>query len=136
MAKIGIYGGSFNPPHEGHVLAAREAIRLLELDRLLIVPAFLPPHKELPPGSPDAEGRLALCRLAFSSVPGAEVCDLEIRRQGISYTVDTLKSLHARYPGDELVLLMGTDMLRSFRNWYCPDQIARLATLAVMYRTQ
>ena len=136
MAKIGIYGGSFNPPHEGHVLAAREAIRLLELDRLLIVPAFLPPHKELPPGSPDAEGRLALCRLAFSSVPGAEVCDLEIRRQGISYTVDTLESLHARYPGDELVLLMGTDMLRSFRNWYCPDQIARLATLAVMYRTQ
>ncbi len=134
MARIGIYGGSFNPPHFGHVKAAREMISLLCLDRLLIIPAAIPPHKQLPDGTPPAEDRLELCRLAFSSVPGAEVSDIEILRSGVSYTVDTVKELKTQYPDDEFFLLMGTDMLLSFENWYCPAEIAKYVTIAVMHR--
>lgn len=134
MARIGIYGGSFNPPHIGHVKAAQEMISLLALDRLFIIPAAMPPHKQLPDGTPAPEERLELCRLAFSSVSGAEVSDIEINRSGVSYTVDTVKELKAQYPDDEIFLLMGTDMLLSFENWYCPDEIAKHVTLAVMHR--
>ncbi len=134
MARIGIYGGSFNPPHIGHVKAAQEMITLLGLDRLLIIPAAIPPHKQLPDGTPAPEDRLELCKLAFSSVQGAEVSDIEINRSGVSYTVDTVKELKAQYPDDEFFLLMGTDMLLSFENWYCPDEIAKQVTLAAMHR--
>lgn len=132
--RIGVYGGSFNPPHTGHVLAAAELIRALRLDRLLIVPAANPPHKDLAPGSPSPEDRLALCRAAFSGVDGAEVCDLEIRREGKSYTVDTLAALKSAHPEAELVLIMGTDMLLSFSTWRQAERIASMATLAVMKR--
>ena len=134
MSRIGVYGGSFNPPHEGHVLAAAELIRLLELDRLLVIPTCLSPHKPQPAGSPDPEQRLALTRLAFAPLERAEVCDLELRRGGVSYTVDTLRTLQAQYPGDELLLTMGTDMLLSFAGWRSPDEIAAMATLCVMHR--
>lgn len=132
--KIGIYGGSFNPPHTGHVLAAGELIAALCLDRLLIVPAAEPPHKALPAGSPTPEQRLALCRAAFAALPGAEVLDVELRREGKSYTVDTLTALREQYPADELILIMGTDMFLSFSSWREPEQITALATLAVMHR--
>lgn len=136
MARVGIYGGSFNPPHIGHSLAAREMVDRLGLDRLLVMPAAVPPHKALAAGSPDASDRLELCRLAFAGVPNAEVCDLELRRQGPSYTVDTLRALRAAMPDDELYLMMGTDMLLSFDTWRAPAEIARLATLAVMHREE
>ena len=136
MARIGIYGGSFNPPHLGHSLAAREMVSHLELDRLLIIPAATPPHKALPAGSPDPDERLELCRLAFADIPKTEVCDLEIRRQGLSYTVDTLRTLRQAHPDDELFLMMGTDMLLSFASWRAPEEIARLATLAVVHREE
>ena len=132
--RIGVYGGSFNPPHTGHTLAAAELISALELDRLLVMPAAQPPHKALAPGSPSPEQRLALCQAAFGPIPGAEVCDLEMRREGKSYTVDTLTLLRQQYPEDELFLIMGTDMLLSFRSWREPERIAALATLAVMHR--
>lgn len=132
--KIGVYGGSFNPPHTGHALAAAELIQKLALDRLLIVPAADPPHKSLPAGSPSPEDRLALCRAAFSQIPRAELCDYELRREGKSYTVDTLCALRARYPDDELILIMGTDMFLSFTTWREPERIASLAELAVMRR--
>lgn len=132
--RIGVYGGSFNPPHTGHALAAAELIQKLALDRLLIVPAADPPHKTLPAGTPSPEDRLELCRLAFSGIPGAEICDYEIRREGKSYTVDTLSMLRSRYPEDELILLMGTDMFLSFSTWREPERIASLAVLAVMHR--
>ncbi len=135
MARLGIYGGSFNPPHTGHVLAAEQMCRLLGLDQLLVIPAGQPPHKQLDPGSPTADQRLELTKLAFAGVPGAQVLDLELRREGKSYTVDTLTELHARYPGDELVLIMGTDMLLSFTGWRSPEAIAALATLAVVHRS-
>ena len=134
MARIGIYGGSFNPPHVGHRLAAEEMIAHLDLDRLLVIPAATPPHKKLALGSPTAEERLALCRAAFAHVKKAEVSDVEVRREGASYTVDTLRLLRAQYPEDQLFLLMGSDMLLSFDQWREPEQIAALATLAVMHR--
>ena len=131
---IGVYGGSFNPPHTGHSLAAAELIKALHLDRLLIVPAADPPHKTLPVGSPSPEERLALCRTAFAGIPGVEICDIEIRREGKSYTVDTLSFLHEQFPDDELTLVMGTDMFLSFSTWREPERIASLAALAVMHR--
>ena len=132
--RIGVYGGSFNPPHTGHTLAAAELIQALQLDRLLIVPAADPPHKTLPAGSPTPEQRLELCRIAFSGIPGAEICDVESRRKGKSYTVDTLTALRAQFPDDELILVMGTDMFLSFSTWREPERIASLAALAVMRR--
>lgn len=134
--KIGVYGGSFNPPHTGHALAAAELIRKLELDKLLIIPAADPPHKQLAEGSPGPLERLALCRAAFAGIPGAELCDIELRREGKSYTVDTLAQLRETYPEDELILIMGTDMFLSFAQWYQPERIAALAELAVMRRDE
>ena len=134
MARIGIYGGSFNPPHLGHVLAAKEFQRVLKLDRLLLIPAAIPPHKELPQGSPDGEARAELDRLAFRDVPFAEVSEIELQREGASYTVDTLRALRADYPEDELFLCMGTDMLESFCSWRQPEQIVSMARLAAAYR--
>ena len=135
MSRIGVYGGSFNPPHCGHVLGALEMIRLLQLDLLYIIPAGIPPHKILPEGSPSAEERLELTRLAFAEIPNAVVSDTELRRPGPSYTVDTLEELHAKHPEDALYLIMGTDMLLSFSQWRSPERIASLAALAVMQRS-
>ena len=134
--RIGVYGGSYNPPHLGHALAAAELIRELRLDRLLIVPAADPPHKALPSGSPAPMERLALCRAAFAGIPGVELCDLELRREGKSYTVDTLTELKAQNPADELILIMGTDMFLSFSTWREPERIAAMAALAVMRREE
>lgn len=134
MARIGIYGGSFNPPHIGHVLAAKEFRRKLNLDKLLLIPAAIPPHKELPAGSPNANMRAELTRLAFEDLPYAQVDEIELRREGASYTVDTLRSLRESYPDDELYLCMGTDMFRSFFDWYCPDEIASMAHIAMAHR--
>lgn len=134
MARIGIFGGSFNPPHLGHVLAAEEFREKLGLDRLLLVPAAVPPHKALSANAPSAEARLEMTRLAVRELPYAAVSDLELRRAGPSYTVDTLAALREKYPNDELILLMGTDMLLAFADWYQPERILQLASLAVAHR--
>lgn len=134
MGRIGIYGGTFNPPHRGHISAARQAIDLLELDKLLLIPASVPPHKTLPENSPTAMQRLELVQLAFGDIHRAEICDLELKRQGHSYTVDTVEELHRRYPEDELYLIMGTDMFTTFLQWYQPERICRYVTLAVFMR--
>ena len=136
MARIGIYGGSFNPPHLGHTTAASALVKALCLDRLLVVPAAQPPHKKLPQGSPTAKDRAELVRLAFANVPKAELCTIELEREGLSYTVDTLRLLRQQYPDDELLLIMGTDMLLSFSDWYRPYEICALAALAVMRRSE
>lgn len=134
MARIGIYGGSFNPPHLGHILAAQEFVRVLRLDTLLLVPAAVPPHKVMPPNSPDAATRLKLLELAAQELPCAQVDDLELHREGASYTVDTLRILRQRYPDDTLYLCMGTDMFTSLDSWYCPEEICSLSQIAVAYR--
>ena len=132
--KIAVYGGSFNPPHLGHVEAARTAARELRAERFLIMPASIPPHKELADGSPTAEERLALCALAFAGIPGAEISDLELRREGKSYSYDTVKELLAAAPGAELYLILGTDMLMSFEEWYQFRFLLEHCTLAVLAR--
>ena len=116
--KIGIYGGTFNPPHAGHIKAAGDAVRVLNLDKLLVIPTATPPHKELPAGSAPAEKRLEMARLAFGCVDKAEVCDIELARGGRSYTVDTVAALREQYPGAELWLVMGGDMFFGLTDWY------------------
>ena len=111
--KIGIYGGTFNPPHLGHIAAARAVFELLKLDRLLLIPVGMPPHKDLPAGSPTPAQRLEMTRLAGEQMglgDRVETLDLELRREGRSFTSDTLRQLKELYPDDELWLLMGTDM--------------------------
>ena len=137
--KIGIYGGTFNPPHLGHVTAARAAAELLKLDKLLLVPAGLPPHKNLPAGSPTPQQRLEMTRLAAEQTGlggRVEVADLEVHREGKSYTSDTLAALKARYPDDELWLLMGTDMFLTLQAWHAPEEIFALAGIAAFGRTE
>ncbi len=132
--KIAFYGGSFNPPHLGHVEAARSVAAQLRPDRFLIIPANIPPHKELADDSPSAQQRLELCRLAFADVPGAEVSDLELRREGKSYSYDTVRSLQEEYGDCELYLVIGTDMLESFEQWYQFHYLLQSCTLAVLAR--
>ncbi len=137
--KIGIYGGSFNPPHLGHLAAARAAMAALELDRLVFIPAGIPPHKELAPGSPDPDQRLKLTAIAADQllVPErTEVWDAEVHREGKSYTADTLEQAAARWPGDELWLLMGTDMFLTLHQWREPERILRLAGVCAFGRTE
>ena len=137
--KIGIYGGTFNPPHLGHVTAARAVFELLKLDKLLLIPAGLPPHKDLPAGSPTPEQRLAMTRLAADQTgldDRVEVLDLELRRAGRSFTSDTLETLREQNPEDELWLLMGTDMFLTFQMWHEPEKILSLAGIAAFGRTE
>ena len=137
--KIGIYGGTFNPPHLGHVTAARAVFDLLRLDRLLVIPAGLPPHKDLPDHSPTPAQRLEMTRLAVEQMGldgQAEVLDMELSRAGKSYTSDTLAELKERYPDDELWLLMGTDMFLTLQAWHAPEEILSLAGIAAFDRTE
>ena len=137
--RIGIYGGSFNPPHMGHLAAARAAMAALGLDRLVFVPAGVPPHKELAPGSPGLEQRLEMTGIAADQLlmPGAvEVWDTELHREGKSYTADTLEEAAARWPGDELWLLMGTDMFLTLHQWREPGRILELAGVCAFGRTE
>lgn len=134
--KIAIYGGSFNPPHLGHLEAAKTVCAELAPDKLLIIPDNIPPHKAMDPGSPTAEERLALCRIAFRSILGAEISDMEIRRRGKSYTAHTVRELRGRYPDDELFLVVGSDMLLSFEEWYEFEYLLSECTLAVVSREE
>ena len=133
MERIGIYGGTYSPPHIGHLKAAEFAIDALKLDRLLLIPTGISPHKEMSAGA-TAQERLQMLRLSAAGIEKAEVSDVEVRREGSSYTVDTLRTLQEEYPEAELVLLMGTDMFVSFLSWREPEAIAALATLAVFCR--
>lgn len=115
--RIAIYGGTFNPPHLGHIFVARSIYGQLRPDAFLIIPTNIPPHKAEAAGSPGAEERLGMCRLAFADIPGAEVSPMELRRSGKSYTSDTISQLREEHPDDELYLVVGTDMFLSFREW-------------------
>ena len=134
MERIGIYGGTFNPPHIGHLEAAKQAVSNLKLDRLLMVPANIAPHKVLPPNSPTAMQRLSMLRIAAADCPQIEISDVELCREGVSYTWQTIRALRQQHPDAELILIMGTDMFLSFRNWKNPEAILEDASLAVFYR--
>ena len=134
MERIGIYGGTFNPPHIGHIQAAKQAVSSLKLDKLLVIPARNAPHKVMPVGSPTPEQRLAMLRIAFRDCPQIEVSDIELRWEGISYSYQTVLQLKEVYPDARLVLLMGTDMFLSFHTWKNAQIITQNAELAVFYR--
>ena len=134
--KIGIYGGTFDPIHRGHITAAQAAAQQLGLDLLLLIPASIPPHKALPEGGADAAQRLEMATLATAELScPAQVLDVEVKRRGKSYTADTLRTLRRQYPEDELWLLMGTDMFLSLQDWREPQEILRLARVAAFSRT-
>lgn len=133
MNRIGIYGGTFSPPHLGHVRAAELFIAERKLDSLHIIPAGMPPHKEVD-GQASALDRLQMCRLAFGHLPEVQISDREITRVGKSYTVLTLREYAQE--GFHPELLIGTDMLLSFESWYCFEEILSLCTVVCIPREQ
>jgi nicotinate-nucleotide adenylyltransferase len=132
-SKIGILGGTFDPPHLGHLIIAQTAVEDLELDKVLFVPAASPPHKTDRLTAP-ASHRLAMLRLAIKGNNKFETTALELQRGGISYTVDTLRIFNERYPDAELFLLLGEDNYAEFHSWKSPEEIVRLASLVIYHR--
>ena len=130
--RIGIFGGTFDPPHLGHLLVASDAVEQLGLDRLVLVPAAAQPLKARS-GTP-AEARLAMVRRLVGDDPRFLVDPIEIERGGLSFTVETLQALGARWPGATLYLLVGADVLPSFPRWHEPARIRQLATLVILTR--
>jgi len=131
--RIGLFGGTFDPPHHGHLLAASDAFEALGLDRLVWIPAAQQPLK-IGAQSATAADRLAMVRMAIDHDVRFAVDPIEIDRAGLSYTVDTLEAFSREYPGDRLVLLVGADVVKTFGQWRSPRRIAELAQLAVMHR--
>jgi len=131
--RVGILGGTFNPPHLGHLICAQEAYLQLKLDRVTLIPARIPPHKPVD-DEPGPEHRLELCRVAVGGDDRFDVSDVEIRREGPSYTVDTLELLHSREPESELFLIVGGDIAAGLPSWREPERVLSLATLAVAGR--
>ena len=129
--KIGLFGGTFNPPHITHVNIAKAALEQLSLDKLIVMPCGDPPHKRV---DVDKTIRFKLATLAFQDF--AEISDYELNKSGKSYTVDTLRYIKELYPNSELYLIIGGDSLVNFGTWYCPKEIAKLATLVVADRSR
>lgn len=130
--RVGIVGGTFDPIHLGHIAMAEAGAECAGLDRVLLIPADVPPHR--PPAAAPAADRLEMCRLAAAGHPRLEVSDIELRRVGPSYTVDTLRELRRWGPGDELYLLLGWDAAREIRAWRAPDEVMRLGQLVIVTR--
>lgn len=131
---FGLFGGTFDPPHLGHLIVAETLREHCELDRVVWMVAASPPHKQDRVSTP-ADDRLALVRAAIAGNSHFEASDLELRRNGPSYTVDTLRALHARQPGVRWSLLVGGDSFATFDTWREPDEIARLAEIVVYHRS-
>ena len=130
--RLGVFGGTFSPPHAGHIAAAKRFVCECRLDKLLVIPAFIPPHKELGERAPSPLQREEMARLAFSPLgKEVEISDVEIKRGGKSYTYETLRMLDGY---DELFLLCGTDMFMCFDTWYRFEDIFHMCTLAVCER--
>lgn len=132
MKKLGIFGGTFNPPHIGHARLAEHFVKTLELDRLLVIPTAVPPHK-VSPDLASGEDRMTMCMLSF---PDALVSDIEMVRGGKSYTYDTLCEVKALYPDYELYFIVGSDMLLSFNRWYRHEEILDMCTLCAADRQE
>lgn len=134
MQRIGIYGGTFNPPHLGHLHLAQYALQALQLDWILMIPDRVAPHKEMPEGTPSPEQRLQMLRLMVKDEPRIRVSELELQREGPSYTYETVEQVRVLYPEAELFLLMGSDMLTSFHKWKENQRIIREVTLTAFLR--
>ena len=134
MTAVGILGGTFNPPHLAHLVCASEARAQLGLAGVILIPTGIPPHKPMDQ-EPGPAHRLAMCRLAVQAHPEwLSVSSIEIDRDGPSYTVDTLREVHASRPGDELTFIVGGDMAWSLPTWRDPEAILGLASIAVAER--
>jgi nicotinate-nucleotide adenylyltransferase len=133
VARIGLLGGTFNPPHLGHLVCAQEAWDQLRLDRVLLVPVHTPPHKEAD-ADPGVEARVELCELAVAGDDRLGVSRIDADVPGPSFTVDTLTRLHERHPGDLLTFIVGGDMAHSLPSWREPEAILEFADLAVAER--
>lgn len=131
--RIGIFGGTFNPPHLGHKNLAMQIKDIAKLDRIIIIPSYVPPHKQTTQLA-SGKHRVKMCELMFSE-DIFNVSDIEIRRGGKSYTIDTIATLKKEYPGDELFLIIGSDMLLSFHEWKQYKDIISLVTLCVASRS-
>ncbi len=134
MERIGILGGTFNPPHIGHIRAAVNTARALGLTKVLLIPAREVPHKEVSPFDPTPEQRLEMLKIAASGSDLLEASDLELFREGKSYTWDTIQALRRQYPNAELTLLLGSDMFRGFPEWKNAEDILKEAGLAAISR--
>lgn len=130
--RLGVVGGTFDPVHEGHLALAEAARACAGLDRVLLVPAAVPPHR--PPATAPAADRLAMVRLAAAGRPGLEVSALEVGRAGPSYTLATLLDLRAAHPEAELYLVLGWDAARELRTWHRPEAVLALARLVIVAR--
>jgi nicotinate-nucleotide adenylyltransferase len=135
VASLGILGGTFNPPHIGHLVCAQEARAQLALDKVVLMPVHTPPHKEAL-DDPGPEVRLALCHAAAAGDEELEVSTLELDRGGPSYTVDTLRALHGSREGDDLTFIVGGDMASSLPSWREPEVVLELARMAVAEREE
>ncbi len=133
--KIGVFGGTFNPPHNGHIRLAKAAADELKLDKLLVIPSCIPPHK-IAAKLADGQERLEMCRLAFGCDPRFEVSPMELERGSRSYTIETLRELKALYPDSELYFIVGSDMLESFDKWYLWQEILSLSVLCAASREE
>jgi len=133
LTRVGILGGTFNPPHIAHLVCAQEAYLQLDLDEVMLIPARIPPHKPVD-DEPGAEHRLELCRAAIEGDDRFTVSDLEITRDGPSYTVDTLRTLTRKAPDSELFMIVGGDVAAGLPSWHEPEQVLSLATPAVAKR--
>jgi nicotinate-nucleotide adenylyltransferase len=131
--KTGIFGGTFNPPHVGHLIAAEHVCEQLGLAKILFVPAAVPPHKKSP-DLVDGHHRLEMLRHAVQRNRRFEISDLEVRRGGVSYTVDTLRELSTEHAGETLGFILGMDMLSDFSMWRSPDEILELAEIVALTR--
>jgi nicotinate-nucleotide adenylyltransferase len=131
--RIGVFGGTFDPPHKGHLAIAEQAMKQLGLDMVYFVPAFIPPHKQQH-SSATAQHRMRMLKLAVRRRKKFKVSSLELKRRGISYTIDTLKAFKQRFPKSDLVLIIGADNLVQFHSWKSPKTILQLSSLAVYRR--
>lgn len=133
MARIGFYGGTFNPIHLGHVEVCRHAMKQLRLDSLHVIPTYIPPHKASPELAA-GEDRLEMCRLALLGLRGAVADDYELAKGGVSYSVETMQHMRWLYPDDDFYLIMGTDNYLTFTAWREWQTLAKMCTLAVASR--
>ena len=131
--RIGLFGGTFDPPHRGHIAVAADVADALDLDQVLWIPAAQPPHKSLVSAASLAL-RLEMTRVAVKVDSRFEVSNIEVERGGVSYTLDTVQALRESHPGTILFLIIGTDQFRGFDTWRNPEKLLELAELVVMDR--
>lgn len=132
--KIGILGGAFNPPHIGHLILAQDIFETLGLDKIFFIPTNVSPHKE--PSEIDPVKRLEMVKLAIADNKNFEVLDLEIKRKGVSFTIDTVREIKKRYPGDEIYLIVGSDLAKTLSSWKNYEELKKEVKIVVANRKE